>query len=237
MIAASKFDMESSKYMGIDAVKKLRLHYNINKVGELFISPSFFLFLIFPHQLFITGFPTPPCSPLWLPSSLFLFLLLSHKPFSPLTLSYPLLSFLQAIARGAESLLLTVTQKVLPYTTQHKHLYYKIKQCCYYVDQCWLFFVDNLDQCAVSVMPWGDQGEVCSNCGTHYRSCKTDQRRGVCHIIESGWGYCFQLTRLILVAVMAAIMVFLKIWLNTGIHENQFLIIDFYKSLWKCYYS
>ena len=64
MIAASKFDMESSKYMGIDAVKKLRLHYNINKVGELSTSPSFFLFLIFPHQLFITGFPTPPCSPL-----------------------------------------------------------------------------------------------------------------------------------------------------------------------------
>lgn len=235
MIAASKFDMESSKYMGIDAVKKLRLHYNINKVGELSISPSFFLFLIFPHQLFITGFPTPPCSPLWLPSSLFFFLL-SHKPplLPSLTLSY---HFCRQSPEEQNRCCWPSLRRYYRthYTTQTFIL--QNKQCCYYVDQCWLFFVDNLDQCAVSVMPWGGQGEVCSNCGTHYRSCKTDQRRGVCHIIESGWGYCFQLTWLILVAVVAAIMVFLKIWLNTGIHENQFLIIDFYKSLWKCYYS
>jgi len=30
--AASGFNLETSQYMGIDAVKKLRLHYNINKV-------------------------------------------------------------------------------------------------------------------------------------------------------------------------------------------------------------
>jgi len=29
---ASGFNLETSQYMGIDAVKKLRLHYNINKV-------------------------------------------------------------------------------------------------------------------------------------------------------------------------------------------------------------
>ena len=170
-----------------------------------------------------------------LPSSLFLFLLLSHKPFSPLTLSYHFL----LIAGNRQRSRITASDRhsegITIHTTQHKHLYYKIKQCCCHVDQCWLFFVDNLDQCAVSIMSWGGQGEVCSNCGTHYRSCKTDQRRGVCHIIKSGWGYCFQLTRLISVAVVAAIMVFLKIWLN--IHENQFLIIDLYKSLWKCCYS
>ena len=28
----SNFELESSHYMGIDAVKKLRMHYNVNKV-------------------------------------------------------------------------------------------------------------------------------------------------------------------------------------------------------------
>ena len=29
----SSFELDSSHYMGIDAVKKLRMHYNVNKVG------------------------------------------------------------------------------------------------------------------------------------------------------------------------------------------------------------
>ena len=136
MIAASKFDMESSKYMGIDAVKKLRLHYNINKVGELSISPSFFLFLIFPPS-----FSSPVSLPHFvllsvLPSSLFLFLLLSHKPFSPLTLSYHFLLIAGNRQRSRITASDCHSEGITVHTTQHKHLYYKIKQCCCHVDQC-----------------------------------------------------------------------------------------------------
>ena len=31
----SSFDLDSSHYMGIDAVKKLRMHYNVNKVCQI----------------------------------------------------------------------------------------------------------------------------------------------------------------------------------------------------------
>lgn len=31
----SSFELDSSHYMGIDAVKKLRMHYNVNKVQDL----------------------------------------------------------------------------------------------------------------------------------------------------------------------------------------------------------
>ena len=141
MVAASEFDMESSKYMGIDAVKKLRLHFNINKVGELSISPSFFLF---PHRLFLFclflllhtffSLSLPHLILLSvLPSFSFHFLLLSLKPFSPLPLSFIPYRFLFIAGNCPRSRIAAAdnhSEGTTIHITQHTHSYYKMKQCC-----------------------------------------------------------------------------------------------------------
>lgn len=110
VVAASGFDVESSKYMGIDAVKKLRLQYNINKVREL--SLKYLPLFDFPlPALPLRSFSSLSLPPLYSPLSS---LLLNLSPFFPSLFIFS--CSLQAIARGAESLLLTVTQKVLQYT-------------------------------------------------------------------------------------------------------------------------
>ena len=40
---ASNLELESSHYMGIDAVKKLRMHYNVNKVGGFLLIDTSYL--------------------------------------------------------------------------------------------------------------------------------------------------------------------------------------------------
>lgn len=88
VVAASGFDVESSKYMGIDAIKKLRLQYNINKVGEL--SLKYLLLFDFPSPALPLRSFFSLSLPLFLLSSLsFLFL----KPFSLLPFSFYPLSF------------------------------------------------------------------------------------------------------------------------------------------------
>ena len=92
VVAASGFDVESSKYMGIDAVKKLQLQYNINKVGEL--SLKYLLLFDFPSP----ALPLRSSSPFLYPNFILLFLLSSLsflflKPFSLLPFSFYPLSF------------------------------------------------------------------------------------------------------------------------------------------------
>lgn len=40
---ASNLELESFHYMGIDAVKKLRMHYNVNKVGGFLLIDTSYL--------------------------------------------------------------------------------------------------------------------------------------------------------------------------------------------------
>ena len=74
VVAASGFDVESSKYMGIDAIKKLRLQYNINKVGEL--SLKYLLLFDFPSPaLPLRSFFSLSLPQLYSPLSTFLFVI------------------------------------------------------------------------------------------------------------------------------------------------------------------